>query len=155
MGAVAYQLRDEYAGDVEVNGETVPRFTGGPVSVDVDREINIGEALGENDGVIVVDDGDHAMTAALDGYPALKRVAVPEGAEPVEGDYDSRTNNQLRAELNRRGVQGAGNKSHDELVAALEGYDTLNEAGTLPVELTVKTIDEATAGAADNGEGGE
>lgn len=151
MGAVAYTLRDEFAGEHEVEGETVPVYSGGLIRLDADRELNVAEALDEHDGVIVVDDADQSALVALDGYLPLKRAAVPEGAEPVVGDYDSRTNAVLRDELERRGVQGVGNKNHDELVAALEGYDALNEADALPAELTVKSIDEAAAGA----EGGD
>ena len=155
MGAIAYALRDEFTGTVDqretedAEPVTVPVFTGGPISVDTDREIHLGEALEEGGGTIVIDDGDGALIVALDGYPALKRVAVPEGAEPVAGDYDSQTNAALRAELNRRGVTGGGNKSHDELVAALEAYDALDD---LPADLTVKSLEEAAAGAEGGGE---
>jgi hypothetical protein len=163
MGVIAYGLRDEFGGEVEqvietdaagkpTKTETVPAFTGGLIRLDAERELNLREALDENDGVIVIDDGDQSAIVSLDGVEALKRVAVPDGAEPVAGDYDSRTNDVLRAELNRGGVHGGGNKSHDELVAALGNYDELNEAGKLPADLTVKSLDEAAAGARD-GEG--
>lgn len=149
MGSVAYALRDEHEGtvDLEVDGEaqTVPKFGGGLIRTGADSEIELREALDEGDGVIVVDDTDNAAIVALDGIVALKRVAVPEGAETIAGGYEDRDNSALRAELNRRGVQGAGNKNHDELVAALVSYDDLVEHDRLPADnLTVKAIADAS-----------
>lgn len=122
----AFALRDDLEGSLvqrehdEDEGTEVPIFTGGIIRAG-DSELDVAKALEEGNGVIVVDDKDPAAIVALDNYVALKRVAVPEGAEPVVGDYASRSANALKAEAKRRDLSAGGSK--DELVARLEADD--------------------------------
>lgn len=131
MGKVAFALREEFAGTVEQveedGGEpvTVPLYSGGLINIGPDDEtgdLNVGEALEEGDGVLVVDDNDPRVVNALDEYPPLKRVPVPAGRE-VDLGYADRNDADLRAELERRGVTAVGQGNKAGRVAALEALD--------------------------------
>jgi hypothetical protein len=139
MGTIAYELREEFAGTVEqVEHEgaepvEVPVFSGGLIAAGETedgkaRDLNLRELLDEGDGTIVVEDHDTAAITALDQYPALKRVRVEPDAEPIVGAYNDRNTGDLRTELKRRGIEGAGNLSKDDAVAALERFDSFNPA---------------------------
>lgn len=145
MGKVAYTLREEFAGTVEqhvepddprVTGDTpddgdglkvieVPLYSGGLINIGPDDEtgdLNVAEALEEGDGIIVVDDVDPRAIAALDEYPPLKRVPVPAGRQADRGWADHK-DDDLKAELERRGVTAAGAGRKADRVAALEALD--------------------------------
>lgn len=117
----AFELRD----DVD------PELFGGSVTLQSGIAWDVREALDDGDGVIV--SADPALIHALDNYPALKRVGVPEGAVVVETiPFEKQTVPDLQAEINRRNseradvddqivVEPPANKP--ELVAALEADD--------------------------------
>lgn len=132
MGKIAYELREDYAGTVEqkVDGETrqVNRYLGGVINIGAE-DLDVREALDNGGGTIVVDDRDPRISAALDAYPPLKRAEVPEGAEPIAGDYDAQNATALRDELKRRGIVGAGSLTKDDAVRALERLDEVPALG--------------------------
>lgn len=140
--AIAYTLREDYAGTVDqvletdkdgnpTRTQTVPVFQGGVIAVG-DSDFNTLEALEEGGGTIVVDEvARPELVQALDAFPALKRTGVH--AEPaVTADYNSRTVADLRDELERRAITGAGNLNKADLVAALEAFDARVAAGDSP-----------------------
>ena len=121
--AVAYTLREEYAGTIEqvitdpetgaeVERVTVPTFTG---------------------GVIVVDANDVGVINALDEYPALKRVAVPDGAT-VTSSLDGLKVADLRRQAELRDLELEAGIKRDELVAGIQAFDRARAAGELVVE---------------------
>lgn len=134
MGSIAFALRREYQGtttQVEEDGADpveVPVFTGGLIAVADDRDLNVGEELEAGDGLVVVDEHDTAALIALDAYPALKRVDAPDDAA-ITGGYDERKATELRAELERRGITGAGQASKADAVTALEALDAIAADG--------------------------
>lgn len=140
----AFALREEYAGTVTqtVDGEDreVAIFQGGVVNGG-DVDLNIAELLEAGDGTIVVDPRDPVILAALEEYPALKPVGVPDGADPINDRYSSKTLTELRRLAKRAGVEGRSAMSHAELVDALEAHD--------------RGEDPAATTDAGNGEGGE
>lgn len=124
MATIAYGLRAEFQGTIDDDGEgRRPKFLGGVIRLDSDRELNVGDALAAHDGAIPVDDGDHLAIAALDGYPALKRLParVAKELEPIVGEYDGRKVGVLRRECIRRGLPADGVKA--DLVARLVAND--------------------------------
>lgn len=130
----AYALRDEYAGTVvqAIDGEDreVPVFSGGLVNGgDNFGDVDVAKLLEEGGGTIVVDPRDPVLAAALDEYPPLKDVPVPDGASPVNDLYSNRGVRWLRAEVKRRGIDGLSKATKDELVAALEEYDRAGNGG--------------------------
>lgn len=122
----AFALREEYAGTVvqNIDGEDreVPVFSGGVVNGG-DVDLNIAELLTEGDGVIVVDPRDPVVLAALEEYPALKPVGVPDGADPINDRYSSKGVTELRRLAKRAGIERMGRAGKDELIAALEAHD--------------------------------
>jgi pyruvate/2-oxoglutarate dehydrogenase complex dihydrolipoamide acyltransferase (E2) component len=58
-------------------------LSGGTVNYGDGSTFDVVAGLSQNGGVIVVD-GDTPLAYALDGFPGLKRTAVPNGAESVE-----------------------------------------------------------------------
>lgn len=160
--AVAFGLREEYAGTVTQfeteeakeagKGTEVDLFTGGLLHVGTDgEELDVKAALEAGDGVIVVDPATSPiLLTRLDEYPALKRVPVPAGAAPLTGGYADRTAAELRDELKRRGITGAGSTAKPELVTALEHIDT---AGGYPDGTTIaEVLEDAAAEDNTNGE---
>lgn len=144
MTKVAFALRQEYAGTVEVDGEEVPRFLGGVIAAG-DSDLNVAELLEEGAGTIVLEGNDTRAVVALDEYPALKRVPVPTGAELTAGYADENVT-ALRAELRRRGITRAGAASKDEAVVALQAFDRLQDEGiTVPAETSLAELLELDA----------
>jgi hypothetical protein len=138
--STAFQLRADLAGTVTVyatqadkdegNGQEVPAYTGGVIAVG-DGEFDLGAALDEGDGTIVVDDADYALVNALDEYPALKRVAAPDaGADEVD-DLDRLGVRDLRRLAGEAGLEGAGRANRDALITAIRTKRQLDaEAAT-------------------------
>lgn len=124
---IAFALREDYAGTVEVDGAEVPVFTGGLLAV-ADRDVDVRAELDAGAGIIVVADHDAALAEALAAYPALKRVAVPDGSDPVE-PYVGLTVPELRAELKLRELTVDANARRDDLVTALLEHDSALAAG--------------------------
>lgn len=136
MALIAYALREDYAGTVTQNhadGSTTeaPRYTGGLITIGND-ELDVRAALDENDGTIVVTDNAVAAVAALDSYPALKRVAVPRGATPIVTPYDHRPIGDLRHDLSRRAIAGGARVSRERAIAALIAHDDALASGVTP-----------------------
>lgn len=130
MSKLAFALRAEYEGTVTIKGDgdtdlEVPKFLGG-VIVAGERDLDVAELLAQGDGAIVISDRDPRIVAALDEYPALKRVDVPKGADTVLGSYEDSNLTTLRAEARRRelDVEGGVSKANrDAIIAALEADD--------------------------------
>lgn len=131
---IAWALRDEYAGTVlqrehdEDPGTEVPKFSGGVISAAA-RDLNIGELLAEGDGVIVLELPDQAVITALDDYPALKRVPVPEGATPLDTPLEGLKLADLRDRAKALELEGAGGLTKAELAAVLAEVDRRTAAG--------------------------
>lgn len=131
--STAFALRAEYEGTVpqDVDGVTVdvPAFTGGVIAVaGREQAFDVREALEAGAGVIVVADSDPALALALSEYPPLKRVEVPDDAEAVD-QYAGMTVADLRAEAQRRGLEGYGRAVKDALITALRAHDARLAAG--------------------------
>lgn len=138
---IAYELRAEYAGTVEqvltVNEhgdpdttQTVPLFTGGVIRAG-DKDLDVRAELEQGNGRIVIDDADpHAQAAviALDGYPALKRVAAA-GADATLDPLDELNAAQARAEASRIGLSIAAGTKADEVRAGLKAHRDALAAG--------------------------
>ena len=150
MSTVAYELRAEYAGDVELDGETVPRYLGGVVSIDDTREVNVREELDAGNGRIVVADNDVPALNALDNYPPLKRVSA-EGSERLTVDQYADANvPALDAELKLRGITGL-NATKADKVAALHIDDARLEAGIpQPDDYSVAALVAGAVGTPDD-----
>lgn len=136
MSKLAFALRSDYEGTTTVGeadeAREVPVFLGG-VIVAGERDLNVAELLEAGNGTIVVSDRDPRIVAALDEYPALKRVEVPKGADSVLGGYEDSNLTTLRAEAKRRelDVEGGVSKANrDTLIAALEADDQGGAGGT-------------------------
>lgn len=106
-------------------GLPVNQDNGEPVMVD--NVVQLGP-----DGYVVTDDA--ALVAALDLYPAFKRVPLREaGVTKVSAPYDAATKSVLEAEVQRRisagrsitvnGTGADGAVTKDDLVAALNADD--------------------------------
>ncbi len=134
MPPIAYTLRDDYAGDVNIAPEgepanLVPRFAGGVInagtrSIDLRAELDSEPAA----GYIVVADSDGEAIVALDAVIALKRVRLPDGAQAAEaGVYDHLNHTELVDEARRRGLDVPGNASNVALREALLADDHNDE----------------------------
>lgn len=147
--AVAYTLREEYAGTTEqvitdpdtgaeVDRVEVPTFTGGVIVIPDDRldddGFDVRAKLDEGDGFIVVDDSEAAILEALDAYPALKRVPVPDGAT-ITSSLDELKVADLRRQAELRGVDVDAGIKRDELVAGLKAFDDAVRAGEQPARI--------------------
>lgn len=156
---IAYELRAEYAGDVEqvleadpetgapVRTATVPLFTGGLVNVG-ERDLDLRRELDENDGRILVAEHDAPALVALDAHPALKRVATDEadeGAAPA--GLDDQPVRELRAEADRRGLRIAAGTRKDAIAAGLAEHSRRLDAGDQAVAAGAgRTVTITTAG---------
>lgn len=157
MGTIAYELRESHAGTVEqlehadADPVEVPLFTGGLIRVGVDGEADVAELLEEGGGTIVVDEVNEALIAALDEYPALKRVSAG-GAAPTASTsaYADSNVTALRADAKARELEGGSSATKDELVNALEEHDRRLADGTLD-ELGAPLTVAGLAAAANNG----
>lgn len=149
MGATAFTLREDYAGTVDQAGEQVPAFTGGLISIDEDRDLDLREALDEGNGFIVIDDSDGALELALIEVPVLKRVPVPEGAD-VRNPWLERNVRALRAEAKRRGIAVEAGVDKPAIAAGLLEHDRRLAAGddVTPVE-DQRTVTITAAGELD------
>lgn len=143
MSTIAYALRAEHTGTVEVDGETVPAFGGGLLNIDDTRDLNVAEALEAGDGIIVVDDSDTLAIARLDAYPPLKRVDAAEHVLTVD-QYADANRAALDTELKRRGIGGLS-ATNDAKVSALHADDARQAAGEpVPDPYTVEALTAAT-----------
>lgn len=148
MDAVAFALRAEYEGHVDVeledgSTETRPKFGGGLLAVG-DGDFNVGETLEEGSGTIVVYAHDSRLIDLLEAYPALKRVAVPAGAEPIN-PYVRRSRDDLRLQASLRDLEGLGNASHDRLATALLAHDGELAAGVGGAEAAEEAVAAVTS----------
>lgn len=134
MSTVAYELREEFKGTVlqreteDDPGTEVPKFTGGLVGAG-DTELELGKALQEGNGRIVIDEtADPLLAAVLDDVGALKRVSTEDVDEPTIG-YADWPGQRLRDEAGRRGIAGAAGAKVDDLRDALAADDARIQAG--------------------------
>jgi hypothetical protein len=140
---LAYALREELAGTVVQyetqkdkdagNGVEVPAFTGGVIAAG-ERDVDVRDLLDADPhpGVIIVDPADTALVNALEAYPALKRVAAPDGdVQPIdelEAETVTRLRHIARVEL---GLDGAARANKPALVEAIRAKRAaLAEAAT-------------------------
>lgn len=131
MKAAAYALRAEYEGTVSVPGDDgdtteTPLFTGGVLAVG-DGDFHVKDQLEAGDGTIVIHQADSRLFELLEAYPALKRVDVPEGAEPIS-IYERQTAEALRHQAQLRQFVGVG-PGKAEVIARLEAHDQALAAG--------------------------
>lgn len=152
MGAIAFTLREEFAGTVEQDGEQVPAFTGGVIRVDDDRDVSLRDALDEGNGFIVVEEDDAPLVTVLTEAPVLKRVPVPEGADVIN-PYAGRLVRDLRAEAKLRDLRVEAGVNAAALANGLLAHDRLLEAGA-PVsptdERVVTLTDDGAIAVADS-----
>lgn len=104
----AYALREEYDADT----------FGGSVTLGDGTAFDVAASLDLGGGVIVTD--DEGLIVALDAYPALKRVAVPEG----QGGYDSLKKDDLEKLASDRGVEIPDNATKAQIIDALQNADS-------------------------------
>lgn len=119
-GFLAYALRAEYE-DI---------YTGGLI-VAGDSDFDVKAELDAADGVIVTD--SPAIIQALDDYPALKRVPLPDdwydrqvGGPPVEKPVvDETSKDDLKKQAEDLGLATSGTKAElaERIAAALEAAD--------------------------------
>lgn len=144
--AVAFALKAEYEGTVEVEAEDgsglveVPKFQGGILYVG-DGDINIADELEAGGGYIVVGTEDQRLRDLLEVYPALKRVEVPAGAKPLSM-FARYPDEDLRLQGSLREIKGYASMSRAKLVKALEAHDAARRKGA----------SEAAAAVAENPE---
>lgn len=117
MNSIAYGLRAEYDGTVELDGEPVPRYLGGLLAVTGADDFDVRAALDAGDGTIVVDETNAALIRVLDEQPALKRVDPPAGTTAL-GLAATMSTKALREELRSLSLPVGGSKA--ELGARLE-----------------------------------
>lgn len=156
--SIAFALRAEYEGTVRqvvavtdgepVHGDEVPLFSGGVIGIGGDRSFDVREALTDGGGTIVVADVDEGLITALDEYPPLKRVPVPENAEAID-PYVGMSREALRDEAQRRGLSGHARAAKPALRAALLEHDRRSAGGdsaaspTPDNPVTVDELDQA------------
>lgn len=124
MGAIAFTLREEFAGTVDVDGETVPVYGGGILAFE-DGEFDKAAALDAGDGRIVIDDATPRaanLVALLDGEPEFERLDVDPDTVPTFTVYDLLNVPALRDTLRARGIT-PGNKTRGELLEAIVEAD--------------------------------
>lgn len=140
MSTAAFDLRDEYRGDVTdengavvlIDGEPVAKFQGGVVGYGPDgHSFNVGEAVAD-DGPFVVE--GPALIERLREHPALVEVAAPADAPVIETapeplpagaldePYERHKADDLRAFAKACGLE-ADRATKAETVAALRELD--------------------------------
>jgi hypothetical protein len=132
MSLTAYELRADYAPD----GSTP--YVGGVIAL-LDVDLNLGQALEQNSGRIVVDSRDSELVTVLDAYPALKRAAAGDDRATLRR-YDFMRGDSLRAEASRRGLTSG---SLDDLRTGLARLDSLGGESP-PSDEVPKSPDPAT-----------
>lgn len=107
----AFTLADSSDYDVETiqSGVALPDGT----------QFDVGEALRTGNGTIVTDDRN--LQATLDGFHLVEECEVPADELP---DYGSNTKDDLRAEVEARGLDVSDDATKADLVAALEQNDS-------------------------------
>lgn len=143
MDLTAFGLTAEYDGTVDIDGKTVPKFSGGMLNVG-DGDFGVREALDAGDGVIVVYSFDEALVALLDTYPALKRVPVPTPAKgkqlTIVNPYARRSIESLRHVASLRDI-GITGRSRKAIEAALLRHDA--KVHNVPTPAPVADDDQA------------
>jgi hypothetical protein len=131
---LAYRLREEYTGTVDVHGdgtEIVPVFSGATVTYADGRTFDVREALDAGDGTLVIADTSE-LAQRLDGLDALELVKLTDeeaaAAEPISG-YTGLPVSTLREIAKTRGIAGAGRASRAALETALTEQDERVAAG--------------------------
>jgi hypothetical protein len=151
MDSVAFALTEELQGTVSIEtGEgdpgEVPVFGGGVLAVG-DGDFHVRDELEAGGGTIVVPSIDATLIDLLEAYPALKRVPVPDGAEPLN-PYRRRTLEDLRHIKSLRDFDGVAGASREDLEARLFAHDCAQAAGEpATVEAIRKGDTAAIAGA--------
>lgn len=140
MDAVAFALRAEFEGHVDVeledgSTETRPKYAGGLLAVG-DGDLDVGQALEDGDGTIVLYAHDSRAVDLLEAYPAVKRVAVPAGASPIN-PYARRTHDDLKLQASLRDLEGVGNASKTRLAEVLLAHDAELAAGVAPGDAAI------------------
>lgn len=143
---VAFELRADYQGTTTVehedgSSEEVPTYGGGLLAVG-DGDFNVGEALEEGDGVIVVYEHDQRLVDLLETYPPLKRTSVPAGVDAIN-PYARKTVDDLRTTASLRDIEGAGSLSRARLESVLLAHDAELAAGAAPAEAVAAARDAA------------
>lgn len=115
---IAYALRASYAED----------FVGGVLTVSGEgATLDVGAALKEGDGVILVEESDYFLTNKLDEYAPLKRVTVPDkDAEPTVEPLEAMTMTALRDMAESLGIEKPGRFNKDDLVVAVRAAQNPN-----------------------------
>lgn len=137
QGTVAFELHQEYAGDVkrqtpDGKDETVPKFGGGTLAIPPDGSpFNVADRLSEGKGTIVVDERNTTLVDALRAYPALKETKPPAKPAKVLGVYEHLRDERI-AELAAARGHKTGNKSRDQLIDLLESDDVATTPNTNP-----------------------
>lgn len=121
------------AGDEPIAGSVVVGGEG--------ETFDVGEALEEGDGTIVVVAGSN-LEHSLNGFAGLKREKVPEGAQPVNAD---------EAPPPEVKASDAAKRKASELNVDLSTVDGSGSNGAI----TVKDVEEAADPAAGDGTGNE
>lgn len=153
MGNIAYRLRDEHRGvsvpaidpDTGEASETdtvlVGGYEGGTIGVPPDGEpFDVGKALEDGDGLIVIEETQNHLSVALDSYGALERTDAPDEATAV--GYASQKVPDLKADAYRRGLEGISSLNKGELVELLQRHDDLVAAGDPDAARTINETPE-------------
>lgn len=155
---IAYELRESYKGTVEqvltVNSDgdpvdtvTVDAYSGGIIRAG-DEDLDVKAELAKGDGRIVIDDNDPRaglLVAALDDYPALKRVGGA-GDEPTVDPLDALNASEARAEARRIGLSIETGTKAPEVVAGLKAHRAALEAGEDVAPSDARTVIITTDG---------
>jgi hypothetical protein len=124
--AEAFALREDHTGEITAPGDdgndvTRPLFQGATFSLPDGTLFDVGQALADHGGVIATD--EPALIAGLRDMPALKSIAVPDGADLVTS-YESRPVAALLELPAARSITGASGMKKDELIARIKLADT-------------------------------
>lgn len=127
--AVAFELRDP------------DQFTGGSLSLADGSTFDLAERLGGGGPLVLA--ASHELVEPLRRIPAVREVAVPEGATPDPG-YAGMSAVALRDMARRRGLATGGRK--DELAERLAANDAAVAAGDQPAAADPHPEDADDAG---------
>jgi hypothetical protein len=134
MSLTAFALREEMKGETEVEladgtTETRPTYGGGVLAIG-GTSIDVGELLEENDGVLVVENGQASLVELLKAYGPLKEIAPPKGAK-ILSLYSTWPRAALLDEARRRELVGYTRLNSATLVAVLQRQDAERGAGVV------------------------